>query len=179
MPKPVSGGSLHRREVVGRERGLLADLVVVDDLSRLNDCPEEADICQMLAIVGRGLPIVTAVAWNLAMGDPESIPKESVTRHRPLAIEKQITFQYDVHFNVRHRNVVRMLSQLQGLPGCKWQIAKSADGDGSAEGRGVREKGREVVEMNGLGAVRSWIKAGRRIRNALGAKVRILGESLV
>ena len=175
LPHGVVDDGLERRtEAVGRDRCLLADLVVVDDLGRLGDCTGETDVCHMLAVVARGLPVVTAAAWKLARGDPDRIPAESVIRHRPLAMEQKVKFEVDVHFRARSGNVVRMLTALCKLRGSKWRIA-----DASSPGVAV-EKGCEVVKITEVRAIRSWVKASRRIRNALGAKAWSLsGESLV
>ena len=66
LPHPVpeekaavgADGKVGLKEVTGRKRSLRADLAVLDDLSRLHECPDEATVSQVLAIVARGLPVV-------------------------------------------------------------------------------------------------------------------------
>ena len=99
VPRPVSEERIGLEEAIGGRRGLEADLAVVDDLSRLHDCPDDASFPQVLAIVARGLPVITSASWKLALGDPESVPKESVLRHRPLAMERKFRFNFSVQFS--------------------------------------------------------------------------------
>ena len=132
LPHPVTDKRGGLNEVSGRNRCLFADLVVVDDLSRLHDCPCEATLCQVLAIVARGLPVVTRASWVLARGDSECIPKESVIRHRPLAIETKCVFQYDPHFEARSGNLLKMLVALSKLQESQWQVRRSGGCDGVA-----------------------------------------------
>ena len=91
LPHPVSEERRGLTEIIGGCRGQEADLAVVDDLSRLHDCPDDTSrtLHQVLAIVARGLPVITSASWNLARGDPEGVPKESIIRHRPLAMETE------------------------------------------------------------------------------------------
>ena len=91
LPHPISESLKGVQELTGRKRTWSAHLVVVDDLTRLQTCPDEATVSHVLAIVGLGLPVVTSASWSLALGDPTKVPKESVIRHRPLA-EKKFVF---------------------------------------------------------------------------------------
>ena len=70
---------------------MTADLIVVDKLARLYDCPEDEMLCYVLAVIGRGASVVTLPAWNLAARSPNKVASTSVTRHQPLAIQKRIT----------------------------------------------------------------------------------------
>ena len=40
-------------------RYMTADLIVVDKLARLYDCPEDEMLCYVLAVIGRGASVVT------------------------------------------------------------------------------------------------------------------------
>ena len=67
-----------------------ADLVVVDDLSRLFECADDDTVIQALGIVARGVPVITSASWLLAQGDPELVPPASVIRHAPLATTRRV-----------------------------------------------------------------------------------------
>ena len=174
LPHPVTDKRGGLNEVCGRSLCFLADLVVVDDLSRLHDCPCEATLCQVLAIVARGLPVVTRASWVLALGDSECIPKESVIRHRPLAIETKCVFQYDAHFEARSGNLLKMLLALSKLQNSQWQVRRSGGCGGVAH-----EAGHELVVLTGVGVLRSWIKKHRRIHNVLGSNLWSLKKRFV
>ena len=58
---------------------MTADLIVVDKLARLYDCPEDEMLCHVLAVV-------TLPAWKLAARNPNKVAPTSVIRHQPLAI---------------------------------------------------------------------------------------------
>ena len=65
---------------------MTADLIVVDTLARLYDCPEDKMLCHVLAVIGRGASVVTLPAWNLAARNPNKVAPTSVIRHQLLAI---------------------------------------------------------------------------------------------
>ena len=41
---------------------MTADLIVVDTLARLYDCPEDKMLCHVLAVIGRGASVATLLA---------------------------------------------------------------------------------------------------------------------
>ena len=63
MPHKIADGQAGLSEVCGGSRGLYADLAVVDDLSRLVDCSDDATVNQVLSIAGRGVPVITRASW--------------------------------------------------------------------------------------------------------------------
>ena len=65
---------------------MTADLIVVDTLARLYDCPEDKMLCHVLVVIGRGASVVTLPAWNLAARNPNKVAPTSVIRHQLLAI---------------------------------------------------------------------------------------------
>ena len=150
----------------GTNRCLRADLAVVDDLSRLFDCPDEATINHVLGIVGRGLPVITHASWALARGDPARVPKESVIRHVSLIENTKIVFVHDDHFQARAWNLLSNLKELSKLPSSKWKVRSSS-------ASAVGERGHAIVTLSASGGVdtlRSWIRDHRRIVNAPGSK---------
>ena len=108
----------------GTNRCLRADLAVVDDLSRIFDCPDDATINQVLGIVGRGVPVITRASWVLAGGGPEHVPKEIVNRHVSLVEKTKIVFVHDDHFQARAGNLLGSLKELSNLPKSKWTVRR-------------------------------------------------------
>ena len=88
---------------------MTADLIVVDTLARLYDCPEDEMLCYVLAVIGRGASVVTLLAWNLAARNPNKVAPTSVIRHRPLAIQKRVTFVVDLRFQACAGAVMHVL----------------------------------------------------------------------
>ena len=72
--------------LIGRMRCMTADLIVVDKLARLYDCPEDEMLCHVLVVIGRGASVVTLLARNLVARNPNKVVPTSVIRHQPLAI---------------------------------------------------------------------------------------------
>ena len=85
-----------------RMRCMKADLIVVESLARLYDC-------DVLAVIGRGASVVTLPTWNLAARNPNNVAPTRVIRHRPLAIQKRVTFVVDLQFQARAGAVMHVL----------------------------------------------------------------------
>ena len=183
MPHPVSEERAREglTEVTGGCRGQEADLAVVDDLSRLVDCPDDTStggrtLHQVLAIVARGLPVITSASWNLARGDPGRVPKESIIRHRPLAMEAKCIFECGELFVARARPVFNLLTTLSNIPNSTWKVRLST---ASAEGRrNDSDKGYEIVKVADVGDLRLWVQQHRRIYNTLGMKAWTLTQTI-
>ena len=166
------------KEIGGRSRCMLPDVAVVEDLGRLHDSPDDATVNQVLAIVGRGLPVVTHASWSLARGTPACVPKESAIRHLSLATTVPCVFEYDVHFKARSMNLLNTLTALSQLPKSTWKV-RCLDGGVAntvaAVGAKVNDdKGHEIVKLNGpfkgVDVVRCWMQKHRRVHNVLGSK---------
>ena len=177
LPHTVSADTaVGVHEVTGGKRTLRADLVVVDSLSRVFECAEDGAVLQVMALVGRGLPVITKASWVLAGGDPSRVPKESVLRYRPLAMEAKCVFEYDAHCAAREPSLVHTLKELSAMPGSTWVVWDSrARGPCTSVGHG-KFKGYELVKLGGLDVVRSWLQTHRRIHNVLGPKAWTLPE---
>ena len=183
LPRPISDEDQRRgiTEVVGAYRGLEADLAVVDDLSRLHKCPDDASFPPVLAIVARGLPVITSASWDLAQGDPGRVPKESILRHRPLAMETKFIFEHNEHFAARSGILLNVLKSLSEKPENTWKVVKQtaqdeqslldlARGTGPPTGERAKAKGYSVVSITKVDSLRSWVQQNRRIYNVSGAK---------
>ena len=90
--------------------------MVVSELSRLHALPESTSLIHVLAISARGLPVITASSWQLARGDFSIVPKESVIRHRPLAMVAKLSWKYDALFEAQQGNAVSTIVELCRLP---------------------------------------------------------------
>ena len=145
--------------------------MVVDDLTRLHTCPDEATVSQVLAIVGLGLPVVTSTSWSLALGDPIKVPKESVVRHRPLAMEAKFEFRFEEVFPARSPHLFATLSMLSQRPGTKWKLLPTS----------ARAAGHDFIHLGkeGVSAVRSFLQRQQRIYNLMGSKVWTSTERLL
>ena len=85
-----------------RMRCMKADLIVVESLARLYDC-------DVFVVIGRGASVVTLPTWNLAARNPNNVAPTRVIRHRPLAIQKRVTFVVDLQFQARAGAVMHVL----------------------------------------------------------------------
>lgn len=173
LPKHVSEDRAEHRESTGRWRCCNADLVVVDDLSRLHDCPDDTAVNQVLSVVGLGKPVITSASWKLARGDHNLVPKESVIRHRPLAREKQVAFVYDGHFEARAGNVLDTLKHLSRIPQSTWTVVRAGAAPPPAA------VGAEVVQLIGTDVVRAFLQNNRRICNVTGSRAWTLTERMM
>ena len=89
LPHAIGDGQRGVEELCGRNRCLGADLVVVEDLRRLRESPDSLSLHHVLAISGRGLPVIIGSSWILAGGKIDMVPKESVLRHVALVDKKE------------------------------------------------------------------------------------------
>ena len=67
------------------------------------------------------------------------------------------------------------MKELAKLPGCKWivrPLAKKSARGGKEAARA--ENGFEVIKLEGIEVVRSWIQRNRRIVNTCGSKYNVL-----
>ena len=169
LPFPIAANDAVK-EACGPDRSREASLVVIDDLGRLFDCPDESTMNQVFAIVARGLPVITLSSWRLARGKVSMIPRESVTRHVALATTTKFIFEYSPAFRSRYQLMLSTMTHCSKLPGCKWIVRQN-----SAVGEAARaESGFKVIKLDGIEVVRSWIQSNRRIVNTCGSKFKIL-----
>ena len=143
--------------------------MVVEDLARLHDCSASASVSHILAIVARGLPVVTLESWSLAQGDPALVPVQSIIRHRPLAMATNHVWGYNDLFQARESNLAHVIGELCAMAKSNWILP----GAGVAKGRVGSGKGssaHKLVQVMGVDVVRTWIQEHRRIDNRVGSK---------
>ena len=163
----------------GRMRCVKADLIVVDNLARLYDCPDDDMLCHVLAVFGRGASVVTLSTWNLAARNPDKVPATSVMRHRPLAIRKRVTFVADSTFQTRQASVIHVLEALAGLEKSRWTLQKSSTTVSESEEAEKTTPKHEFVHLHDLGRLRAWLKENARTENLRGQRVWTLEERML
>ena len=171
-PVVIAGG--RAREETGKLRFMTADLAVVENLELLCSCSlDDSLLHHVLAIVGRGLPVVTKATWLRAQGDPGKIPEGSVVFHRPLAMITTHTFAYTDHFRARAANVVETLRSLAALPKCKWVVEPLTDD------RPLAMINANLIQLTDEDCLRTYINRHRSIANVCGPKAWTVDEAMV
>ena len=149
---PIPKDDAEVKESVGIDRSRQAGLLVIDDLGRLFDCPDESSVNHVFAIVARGVLVITLCSWRLARGKAEKIPRESVTRHVSLATTTKFIFEYDRAFQSRYQAMLHTMKELVKQPGCKWIVRplakKSAVGDKEAARAENGFQKHEIIRWN-------------------------------
>ena len=174
LPFPISQNNAAKvAEICGRHRSRKADLIVIDDLGRLFDCPDFSSVNQVFAIVARGLPVITNETWELARGRVHNIPRESVTRHVSLATTTKFIFEYEADFNSRFELMLQTIQECAKMDGCKW-IVRQLPKKKKAVEAALAPTGFTVIKLVDTKTVRSWILSNRRIVNTCGSKYNIL-----
>ena len=124
----------------------------------------------ILAIVARGLPVVTLASWRLAEGDPALVPPQSIIRHRPFAMETKHVWEYDAMFQAREANLAYVIGELcKEAPLGNW-IWRGPGAAKAGVGSGKGSSAHKLVQVIGVDAVRTWIQEHRRIENRVGSK---------
>ena len=153
-------------EVSGRNRCHHADLVVLDDLTRVCTCADVGSLHHTLAISALGLPVITRASWVLAQGRVVQVPAGNVVRHVPLLGKIKVVFEYDKIFYTRYGLLVDGLKLLSRREKSTWKVRQSSDS-------AVGEKGYEIVSLvadAGVGTLRAWVLKERKIANTIGSK---------
>jgi len=158
------------REVTGKWRCWNADLVVVSDLSRLHDSPDANAINQVLSVVGLGRPVITEASWTLARGDHHRVSKESVIRHRRVATETKVVFQYDGHFEARSGNIIETLKKLSSVPNSKWTVVRAGAVVGAPPPAAVGANVAQLSSTSGIDVLRRFLQKNRRIYIVTGTR---------
>ena len=169
----------HIAELSGRMRCMKADLIVVDNLACLYDCPDDDMLCHAFAVFGRGASVVTLSTWNLAARSPDKVHATSVIRHRPLAIQKRVTFVADSAFQTRQGEVIRVLEALAGLAKSRWTLQKSSTTVSVSEEAHKTTPKHEFVHLHDLGRLREWLKQNACTENLRGQRVWTLEQRMI
>ena len=166
-------------EVSGRMRCMEADLIVVDNLACLYDCPDDDMLRHVFAVFGRGASVVALSTWNLAARNPDNVPPTRVIRHRPLAIQKRVAFVADSAFQTREASVIRVLEALAGLAKSRWTLQKSATSVSVSEEAHKTTPKHEFVHLHDLGRLRAGLEQHACTENFRGQRVWTLEQRMI
>ena len=158
LPKPVGVRVVH-----GRARGASVHLFIVRTLGYLRELGTTSpsqQVCDLIFVVGMGLPVIGASTWRMAGGDPKKLSPTQVIFHKAASAVKDVVFRYKGDFRMDNTEVMRALEKCTGLPGSKWalQLDKSTPGMPMAA---PRKETTELVEITSLASLGDWIIQAR------------------
>ena len=102
------------------------NLVIMRDAARLHACgPSDWEhLCDLIYIIGLGLPVVMASTWRLAAGCPSQLAAQSsgIFLHAPCCQIKPCTFILDHALATEHPALARALRYCGSQPKSKWVV---------------------------------------------------------
>jgi len=120
---PALGPALE--EVQGSRRCAQAQLLIVGCMQYLRELaavPGKQHLCDLIYVIGRGVPVITGSTWKMVEGDLANVPQKSVVFHRPAAIITKKLFRYKREFVWDHAEVLQALRFCAELPKSSWQV---------------------------------------------------------
>ena len=103
-----------------------ASLMVVGSAARLHTCSSSdwEHLCDLIYIVGLGLPVVVASTWRIAAGCPCRLVAHAsgITWHASAAIRKPCNFILDKALVAAHEELIHALGYCQKQPKSKWTV---------------------------------------------------------
>jgi len=148
-------------EVHGTRRCAQAPLLVVGCMQYMREvgtAPGTQHICDLIYVIGTGLPVIAASTWKIVGGDPKKLTHGTVMYHcRATKIKKKV-FRYKRAFAVDHPEVLRALLICQRLPQSMWQcqlstgrpLAALPEGTQLIEVSDLASLGREIIKARAL-----------------------------
>ena len=101
-----------------------ASLMVVGSTAWLHTCGSSdwEHLCDLIYIIGLGLPVVMASTWRIAGGDPSRLVSQAsgVFFHAPAATQKACTFMLGKQLADAHPNLMAALRHCAKHPNSKW-----------------------------------------------------------
>lgn len=100
-------------------------LMVFRSMSQLNNCaPHDWEhLCDLIYIIGLGVPVVVASTWRIAGGDPAKLPAKGVAMHAAAAFAKPCTFVLTRAFTETNKELHAALWHCSQRPQSKWKVA--------------------------------------------------------
>jgi hypothetical protein len=143
--------------VLGRARGERMDLLVVGAMGYLRELglrPSQ-QLCDLIFLVGRGLPVIGASTWRAVGGEPKKLASSQVVFHKAAAELKKVVFRYKGDFRMDNAEVMRALDKVAELPKSKWkvQLDKSKPGTPMA----APPSDTELVDIKSVASLGDWI----------------------
>jgi hypothetical protein len=104
-----------------------ASLMVIASADRLHACGPSGweHLCDLIYIIGLGLPAVLASTWRSARGRPANLVNgKGIFLHAPAATRKKCTFLLSSSLVDEHPDLNVALQHCAQLPQSKWKIKK-------------------------------------------------------
>jgi hypothetical protein len=123
---PAIGGS-HLTVMKGLRRmnKCNAQLMVFRSMAQLHTCGrcDRQHLCDLIYIIGLGVPVVVASTWRMTGGDPKKLADRAsgIAIHLP-ASEDQFTFMLEKNFATSEEEVVVALAHCARQPKSKWRV---------------------------------------------------------
>jgi len=103
-----------------------AKLMVMGSMARLHNCASDdwEHLCDLIYIIGLGVPVVVASTWRIAGGDPSKLAAQAsgITLHAPAAMLKPCTFLLDKRLSDLHPELHLALGHCAERPKSKWTV---------------------------------------------------------
>ena len=100
---------------------------IMKSATRLHAC-ESSDLmhlCDLIYIIGLGLPVVMASTWRLVAGQPSRLASNSgIVLHAPAAILKPCTFMLSRALRTNHPDLFSALDYCEKQPKSQWVVVK-------------------------------------------------------
>jgi len=112
------------RVILGRARGEQMDLLVVGTMGYVRELgpgPSQ-QVCDLIFLVGRGMPLIGASTWRAVGGDPEKLTSTQVVYHKAASELNKVVFRYKGDFRMDNPEVMRALDKCAELPKSKWKV---------------------------------------------------------
>ena len=107
-----------------------ANLVIMRDAARLHACgPSDWEhLCDLICIIGLGLPVVMASTWRMAVGQPSRLAAQSsgIFLHAPAATLKPCTFVLSTALTRERPELLHSLKHCAGQPKSQWVVVRDS-----------------------------------------------------
>lgn len=122
---PAIGGRLTIQRGSRRLFSTNARLMVIRSMAHLHTCApgDWAHLCDLIYIVGLGVPVVVASTWRIAGGDPSRLAAHAsgIASHAP-ALLTPCTFLLDRGLDAEHPELRFALEHCANRPKSKWKV---------------------------------------------------------
>ena len=158
---PQAGGV---RILHGRQRGQQMDLFIVQSMSymlEINEASPIQQVCDLIFVVGRGLPVITGSTWKALGGVPRKLAFSQAVCHQAATRLGKVLFRHKGEFRMEHPEVMRALDNCAELPGSKWKVQL----DRSKPGKDMEgpPSDTEVVELSDVKSLGHWVIQARML----------------
>lgn len=107
-----------------------ATLMIVKSAARLHECASSdwAHLCDLIYVIGLGLPAVDAPTWKAAVGAPRRLAGQGrvggIFLHAPAATKTPCKFVLSPLLIEAHPELRLALQHCAGQPNSKWKVVK-------------------------------------------------------